>query len=330
MQRIERYGVLALVFLLVTLVTFALWDGDSKPADEKVAKAGPAKEAPARQLTPAERQQREALRRREEAKRAEELHRSQQAAKAKSLEEKYATGKSAAELAKQTQTGAPGVGFVTTDRPVVDGPAVRPAGLQIGIVPTQDPANFRPTPAADLPATNRPEPTPGSGRDNLSKMDKHRRQREHVVARGETLSQISMEQLGTTRRMQEIVALNPGLDPDHLYVGQKLMLPGADAATESLAARTPSSKPAVPSGPGGTYTIQSGDVLSRIAQDQLGSVKQVSAILALNPGLDPNRMSVGQVIAMPAGARVTTTTEVASASRNSSSNRASADRPRVR
>lgn len=345
MQRIERYGVLALVFLLVTLVTFALWDGDTKPAEDKVAKAGPVKEAPVRQLTPAERQQREALRRREEANRELELRRAQETAKSNSLKEKYASGKSAAELAREAQAkSGSDTGFVRSDKPAVDGPPAQPERLQIGLDPVadtnRDTSTRRPNAPADFSGARAAEEArrtqdaeADARRRALAEMDKQRRQREHVVARGETLSQISMEQLGTSRRWQEIVALNPGLDPNSLRVGQKIKLPGAGAAVDVASPRTAAAPAPVAeqSGPGGSYTIRSGDVLSRIAQDQLGSVKHVGAILALNPGLDPNRMHVGQVIAMPAGVRSSTTVTVASAPPAATSNRsASESRPRVR
>lgn len=341
MQRIERYGVLALVFLLVTLVTFALWDGDTKPGEDKVAKAGPVKEAPVRQLTPAERQQREALRRREEANRELELRRAQDTAKSNSLKEKYATGKSAADLSREAQANrAAASGFVRSDKPVVDGPPAGPERLQIGLEPvadsSRDTRGRRPNAPADLSGSDAADATRRAKEDEaearrraLTQMDQQRRQREHVVARGETLSQIAMEQLGTSRRWQEIVALNPGLDPNSLRVGQKLKLPGAGASTPTVA---PAPAPvATNDGPGGSYTIRSGDVLSRIAQDQLGSVKHVGAILALNPGLDPTRLSVGQVIAMPAGVVDPQRTAVASAPRSATASRPSAsDRPRVR
>ncbi|MGE5527568.1 MAG: LysM peptidoglycan-binding domain-containing protein, partial [Patescibacteria group bacterium] len=49
--------------------------------------------------------------------------------------------------------------------------------------------------------------------------------------------------------------------------------------------------------PGGTvYTIQAGDTLFALAA-RFGTT--VQAILAANPGLDPNRLMIGQQICIP-------------------------------
>lgn len=50
------------------------------------------------------------------------------------------------------------------------------------------------------------------------------------------------------------------------------------------------------------YTIRSGDTLSRIAKDRLGSARRVDDILDLNPGIKPNMIKVGQVILLPKSA----------------------------
>lgn len=47
----------------------------------------------------------------------------------------------------------------------------------------------------------------------------------HIVGSGETLSGIAKQKLGDAARWQEIVALNPGVKPDRLKVGQRLVLP---------------------------------------------------------------------------------------------------------
>jgi len=48
----------------------------------------------------------------------------------------------------------------------------------------------------------------------------------------------------------------------------------------------------------GTYTVAAGDTPSKIAR-KFGT--SVDAILAENPGLEPNRLRVGQKIRLPAG-----------------------------
>jgi len=50
---------------------------------------------------------------------------------------------------------------------------------------------------------------------------------------------------------------------------------------------------------GGSYTVKSGDILSRIAKEH---GVRVSDIKALNPNMNPDKLVVGQVLVMPAGA----------------------------
>ena len=47
----------------------------------------------------------------------------------------------------------------------------------------------------------------------------------YVVKKGDMLSVISQRELGTSRRWREIVALNPGIRPDRLFVGARLKMP---------------------------------------------------------------------------------------------------------
>ena len=48
-----------------------------------------------------------------------------------------------------------------------------------------------------------------------------------------------------------------------------------------------------------TYTIVAGDSLYTISEKALGSSKYVSKIIAANPGINPNRLKVGQKIKLP-------------------------------
>ena len=344
MQRIERYGVLALVFLLVTIVTFALWDDGSKGADEvaaaeksaakSTAQRGNTTQQPGRRplsstesarLAQQQKQQAEQRRRQQEARLRRER---EEAAGKQSLNERW--GQAAAGdqgLAKNTAAptgGAPNKGagtqpqFDLTSKPTIDAPAK----LQIG----QDPSASRGTkPAPSQAPTQRPTADP-------REMDLQRRRGTHEVRSGETLSAIAAKSYGDAEAWRAIAAANPGVDPNRLVVGQTLVLPAPTeiAANKKGGGAPTASAPAAPTvepGPGGTYTVRSGDVLSRIAQDHLGTVKRVPEILALNPGLVPERMYAGQVIRMPAGADP----QVASAGRTAApANARRDDRPRVR
>lgn len=81
--------------------------------------------------------------------------------------------------------------------------------------------------------------------------------------------------------VQQLAAANPGVDPNRLMIGQQICIPTAP-----------------PVGcPGGTlYTIRAGDTLFALAQ-RFGTT--VAAILAANPGLDPNNLQVGRMICIP-------------------------------
>ncbi|MXX87974.1 MAG: LysM peptidoglycan-binding domain-containing protein [Boseongicola sp. SB0665_bin_10] len=63
----------------------------------------------------------------------------------------------------------------------------------------------------------------------------------HVVAAGDTLGEISSTLFGTATRWREISALNPGLEPNSLRIGQVLKLPCSvgDGAGEGGAGAPP-------------------------------------------------------------------------------------------
>ncbi|MGE5528305.1 MAG: LysM peptidoglycan-binding domain-containing protein, partial [Patescibacteria group bacterium] len=74
-----------------------------------------------------------------------------------------------------------------------------------------------------------------------------------------------------------LIAANPGVDPNNLQIGQVLCIPGAPGFC-----------------PGGTaYAVRPGDTYFLIAQ-RFGV--SVQALIAANPGVDPNNLQVGQVI----------------------------------
>lgn len=71
-----------------------------------------------------------------------------------------------------------------------------------------------------------------------------------------------------------------------------------ERATASPAATAPSGG-AKPAATGRTYTVRSGDTLSRIAQQQLGNAGRWQEIANLNGIRDPRSIRVGQVIRLP-------------------------------
>jgi peptidoglycan endopeptidase LytF len=100
----------------------------------------------------------------------------------------------------------------------------------------------------------------------------------YTIRAGDTLFALA-NRFNTT--VNAILDANPGLDPENLQVGRRICIPVP---------------PSPPTCPGSTYTIRAGDTLFGIAQ-RLGFTLQ--ALLASNPGIDPNRLRVGQVICLP-------------------------------
>ena len=83
--------------------------------------------------------------------------------------------------------------------------------------------------------------------------------------------------------VQAIMNANPGVNPNNLQIGQQICIPVAPAPGPC---------------PGGfTYTIRAGDTFFSIAR-RFGI--SVSALMAANPNVDPDRLQIGQEICVPA------------------------------
>jgi LysM repeat protein len=108
----------------------------------------------------------------------------------------------------------------------------------------------------------------------------------HTVQRGENLYRISLR-YGTT--VQEIAAANGIVNTGRIYVGQRLVIPGASA----------SPAPSTPSSSGKTYTVKRGDTLSAIA---LRYGVSTWSLANLNGIANPSLIYVGQVLRIPGGA----------------------------
>lgn len=53
-----------------------------------------------------------------------------------------------------------------------------------------------------------------------------------VVEKGDTLTSIAKTRLGEAARTADVIAANPGIDPDRLRIGQRVWLPPKDASTK--------------------------------------------------------------------------------------------------
>ena len=103
----------------------------------------------------------------------------------------------------------------------------------------------------------------------------------YTVKKGDTLSGIAAR-YGTT--YQALAAYNGIADPNKISVGQVIKIPGGSASAGTAAKPT-------------TYKVKKGDTLSGIAA-RYGTTYQ--ALAAYNGIADPNKISVGQTIKIPA------------------------------
>ena len=121
----------------------------------------------------------------------------------------------------------------------------------------------------------------------------------YVIQAGDELRQIvgAVQRFGMPMTAEDILQANPGLNPEQLRVGQKIMIP--QKAGESSGTGAMSSTDAKLSSPiiiRKVYAVQFGDTMASIAR-QMGST--LKTIEAANPNLDPRQLTVGQVLMIP-------------------------------
>jgi len=290
MQRLDKYGLITLVFLLVTFVAVVVWgEGHADKLKGLLVKSDGAESGQLLSEAPTAQRSRPA---RESAARPEASTR--QAARMRPA------GKSSATLRQPPLADARRRGGPASARREL--PANR-----------QRPSAKRPRPGAERLASKTEPAASGGGsrdaRDARPRPEKElpsRRQpslEKYVVQPGDTLSEIAQAQLGSSRRWREIAELNPGVTATELHVGQRLELPPLDATSPAPSPAPSKRNERRAEAASGTYVVQAGDTLSGIALAKLGSAQRWRAILELNPGLTPEELHVGQEIRLPDGAR---------------------------
>ncbi len=100
---------------------------------------------------------------------------------------------------------------------------------------------------------------------------------------GDTFNDIA-KRFNTTAA--SLISLNPGVDPKNLRIDQSICIPVRRSV--------------VPCSPENRYIIKAGDTYSKLSQKYDLSV---DTITALNPGVNPINLQVGQVICLPARRR---------------------------
>lgn len=162
-------------------------------------------------------------------------------------------------------------------------------------------------------------------------------QSHYVVQAGDTLPKIAMKVYGDANRWQDLMVLNNIDNGNRIFVGQKLVTTNNNSSASSHAvaavhapAQTANQvhhddytvpdheieETAAPSvsadaaeadasyygQTGGTYTVQRGDTLGKIAKRVLGSSQKWREIARANPSVNPNRLNVGETLVIPGAA----------------------------
>jgi nucleoid-associated protein YgaU len=313
MQQIERYGVIALVFLLVTIVAVSFW-GDSKSPGfwSRLTGRGAKKDASA-----------------QTADATAPTGSTGERAIQNDLPMSPATSAPASLVmpidpapSTQSSSGAPAAGSS-----LVAGSPTQTYGAPLTTMTPPAPSYVASAPA--------PQSTPAPKPIQLASERPASGSSEYVVQKGDNLMLIAARTLGSKNRWTEIRDLNHGVEARSLRVGTKLVLPASASVTKSVAqpkAQEPMKKAAVaPASKGSkasseTYVVRKGDTLKSISERLLGSSARWKDLAAANPRLDPNHISVGTTLHLPESRSTPAPTLVAAAVMP---NRSS-DRPHVR
>lgn len=305
MQQIERYGVIALVFLLVTIVAVSFWGDNKSPGFwSRLTGRGDAKKT-------------------EIAKNAATAERA--------LDNALPLNTNPSPIPGEIAAPAPSAAVVVQPLPQTAESAIANANQPAGAIslPGNVPAAANAPGQAMLPATQSPAPilaaapvqqapvfTPQKSEAAAVKAPRNVTSTgpttEYVVQKGDSLASIAQKNLGSSSRWTEIQSLNGGIQPKSLRVGTKLKLPGTITAKTGIQksapkADSPAQKKAAPAASesaqsGAVYVVRAGDTLRTIAEKKLGNGDRWKEIVAANPGLDPQKLAVGKSLKLPAGA----------------------------
>lgn len=100
----------------------------------------------------------------------------------------------------------------------------------------------------------------------------------YIIRSGDTFYSLA-QRFNTT--VEALRRANPGVDPNRLMIGSQICIPGSAATCPSGSER---------------YLIQRGDTFYALA---VRFNTTVATLIELNPGVDPTRLQVGQLICVP-------------------------------
>jgi nucleoid-associated protein YgaU len=128
---------------------------------------------------------------------------------------------------------------------------------------------------------------------------------EYAVLPGDTLGTIAQAKYGSTRFQNLILDANPGLKPNALRVGEKIVLPvradRVEKAPDEAVGKSVPADPAPAVGADRVYVVVQGDTLSQISTKVYKTSRYVNQILEANRGVlaDPHFLTVGMKLTMP-------------------------------
>lgn len=196
-------------------------------------------------------------------------------------------GESAGDAAPKTESGL----TILPDTAPRSSPAdliTEAEGREAGVLnaPATSSDAERPAPPSSAPALP-PDPAPSN--------------EEYVVQAGETMADIAERKYGDQNKWTLIAKANKSVNPNRMRVGTKLVLPSAAATVAAEAAPAETTTAPVAEGTPKSYTIQAGDVLSKIAKKFYGTAAAAVRIQQANPEVlkDPDFLTVGATIVLP-------------------------------
>ena len=148
------------------------------------------------------------------------------------------------------------------------------------------PANIVAAPPNTAPVSapvEQPQPVPAAPATSAT---------DYVIAKGDTFSKIATKFRVAIKALLEA---NPSVEPTKLKIGQTIHIPAAASTTAAVSGSTIAAMAPDTSGSGQTYTVKSGDSLTRIA-GQFGV--PVKALRSVNT-LKTDKIVVGQKLKIP-------------------------------
>lgn len=138
---------------------------------------------------------------------------------------------------------------------------------------------------------------------------------EYVVKKGESVSSIARDQLGSMDYTEEIVKANKLENPEKIEVGQKLILPDVTSETSGKSQGTPAPTTVAAKGDlngagvtttapgakitGNTYTVQKGDTLFNITVRAYNNSRMMWTIMKVNHIRNSNYIQAGMTLTLP-------------------------------